>query len=229
MSNKFKKGLLIGALVTALVLGVMAFAPLTTASANSNWQDEAGDPPLGNYDEALAEALGISVDELQAAYQTARQAAVQQALADGKITQEQADRMLAADNDRPFGRDGRFGFGQTGEFLADALGISVEDLQAAQEEAHTAVIDQALADGTITQEQVDRMAARSALAPYLQEAMQTAYQSAVEQALADGVITQDQADQLLENAANGVGPHDGFGGRPFGGHPAGGHGFHPGR
>ena len=182
MTSSTKKILLIGAFMVALALGVVIFTSVTPVSAQSGWQGEGeGDPPSGNYQEALAEALGITVEELQDAYQTARQAAIQQALDDGKITQEQADRMLEADNDRPFGRDGRFGFGgQADEFLADALGINVEDLQAAQEAAHAAVLEQALADGTITQEQVDMQNARQAVAPYFQETMKTAYQNAVD-------------------------------------------------
>ncbi|MBN2503399.1 MAG: hypothetical protein JXB38_21665 [Anaerolineales bacterium] len=225
MTSNTKKILLIGAFVAALALGVAIFTSVTPVSAQSGWQGEGeGAPAFGNYQEALAEALGITVEELQDAYQTAHQAAIQQALDDGKITQEQAERMLAAGSDRPFGRDGRFGFGgQADEFLADALGISVEDLQAAKEAAHAAVLEQALADGTITQEQIDMMNARNVVAPYFQEAMQTAYQSAIEQALADGVITQEQADQLLLNAEEGLG--HGPAGRP----PFGGRGPHPGR
>lgn len=42
--------------------------------------------------------------------------------------------------------------GQDEELLAEALGISVDDLAAAQDEARLAAIDQALAEGSITAE-----------------------------------------------------------------------------
>src|SRR5262245_58139055 len=41
----------------------------------------------------LAQVLGITTDQLQAAVVKARDAAIDQALADGKITQEQADQL----------------------------------------------------------------------------------------------------------------------------------------
>ncbi|GIV78434.1 MAG: hypothetical protein KatS3mg050_2828 [Litorilinea sp.] len=55
--------------------------------------------PLGiqraDYAQALADALGVTLEELQAAVTQAQEAAVQQAVDDGLITQAQADRILA--------------------------------------------------------------------------------------------------------------------------------------
>jgi len=51
--------------------------------------------------------------------------------------------------------------------LADELGIDVEALQAAREAVREAGLAQALADGDLTQEQFDMMAAREALRDYL--------------------------------------------------------------
>ena len=45
--------------------------------------------------------------------------------------------------------------------LADALGITVDELEAAQESAHEAAIAQAIEDGGITQEQADEMQAQA--------------------------------------------------------------------
>lgn len=167
-----------------------------------------------NSGEYLAEALGITVEELQAAHEAARAAAL-----------EQADESIENEG-RPL-RGGRFGgFGVMGELLAEELGISVEALQVAQEEAHAARLAQMVEDGEITQEEADLIAARKAVRSYLdvegmQAAAQEAYEAAVNEALDAGEITQELADQLLSDAAAGPG----FGG--FGGHR--GHGSHGGR
>jgi hypothetical protein len=147
-------------------------------SSQNNAQGPRGKGPrLGNSDHQalLAEALGISVEELEAAQQEAREAAIQQALDEGLITQEQADRMLAGEG-RGFGPGGPGFHGPRGgdngsidqqALLAEALGISVDELTAAQQEAHEAAIQQALDEGLITQEQVDLMQAHEALKDYI--------------------------------------------------------------
>jgi hypothetical protein len=186
----------------------------------------------GTSGEDLAEALGITVEELQAAQEAARAAALEQAVADGLITQEQADQ-IAESGGRSL-RGGHFGdFGDKDELLAEALGITVEELQAAQEEVRAAKLAQMVEDGVITQEQADLMEARRAVQSYfdvesVQAAIQEAYETAVNEALAAGEITQEMADQLLsEDAA--VPGFGGFGGR--GGHrghgPRGGQGMMP--
>jgi formaldehyde-activating enzyme involved in methanogenesis len=130
-----------------------------------------------NYQELLANALGISVDDLKAAYENARTAAIEQAVEQGLITQEQADEMLVWGG---FGGRG-FGFlrfrhtpkdvaGSTIDeeaLLADALNISVDELQAAREQANQAAIAQAVEEGIITQEQADEMQAHRNLQSYL--------------------------------------------------------------
>lgn len=193
----------------------------------------------GVTDEALAEALGITVEELQAAQEEAQAAALAQAVADGLITQEQADQM--AEVGGRFMRGGHFGAFGDDEFLAEALGISVEALTAAKEEVRAAQLEQLVADGVLTQEQVDMMAARQAVQSHLDvdglnAAIQEAYETAVNAALAAGEITQEQADQLLSDAAaapgiggffGGHGSHGAPGGRGGHGHP-GGHGMMPG-
>lgn len=171
--------------------------------------------------ELLAELLGISAEELEAAYRAAHTAAVEQALADELITPEQAEQLLSGEN----GFRGRFGGGFFGGldhegFLAEALGISVEELQAARDELKDARLAEMIDAGVLTQEQADLMAARQAVAGYidreaLAETMLAAYEAAVEQALADGAINQSQADQLLENPS-GFGPFGDGGGFPGG-------------
>ena len=187
--------------------------------------------------EAIAEALGISVEELEAAQadgtplfalveemglemtavreamESVRLGAVDRALAEGAISDGQAQWM----------RDGRGpwrhgGGGPGGPFhgegagmnlvdadtmhaaIAEALGISVEELEAARAEGASLV---ALAEELGVEMETVRAA------------METVREDAINQALADGEITEEQADWLRSRPAFGHGPMGGNG--PFGG------------
>ncbi len=195
---------------------------------HGGWGHPGNGGPEAN-EEALAEALGVTVEELEAAKTEARTAAINQAVADGVLTQEQADELLANGG----GRMGRFGNMET--YLAEALGISVEELQTARQTVFAANLADMVAAGEITQEQADMMLARQAVQGYvdveaIQAAVQSIYADAITQALADGVITQEQADQLLSDQSFNA-PGFGFGGGGHhgpGGRHGGFHGFAPG-
>jgi hypothetical protein len=133
-----------------------------------------------------------------------------------------------------FGKPGMPGSGgdiDYDAYLAEALGISVEDLQAAREIAKAKALDEAIDKGYITEEQVAMMEARQAVMGYidpealkeeldafkqdgadlrsdLKAVFEEAMQAAVDQALENGDIDQDQADQFLEGGFGGK-----FGGR----------------
>jgi hypothetical protein len=173
-------------MLAALVAGVVSFGFTTNASAQATVPEEAktgifahrggrgfpGHPADGN--EYLAEVLGISVETLEAAQEEVRDAALQIAVDQGQITQEQADAIRSGDfmPRRGFGgfKGGWFvpdnGFDHEA-LLADALNIDVEELQAAREEAQSAAMAQALEDGVFTQEQLDMMQAMQALKDYI--------------------------------------------------------------
>jgi polyhydroxyalkanoate synthesis regulator phasin len=101
--------------------------------------------------------------------------------------------------------DGLFGFGcggRLGEYasqfldsLASKLGIQRSNLDSAVQAAREEVINQAVEDGKITQEQAN----------WLLNPTDAAKQQ-VEQMLQDGKITQDQADWLLQGLDNGLIP-----------------------
>ena len=57
----------------------------------------------------LAESLGVDMADVEAAKQAAKQAVVDQAVADGTITQEQAETILSHDGKRGCGERGRGG------------------------------------------------------------------------------------------------------------------------
>jgi lambda repressor-like predicted transcriptional regulator len=154
----------------------------------------------GNIDRQtlLADALGITVDELDAAVEKADLAGVQQALADGWLGQNQADLMTAQIKLR--------NYMDHNAMLAEALGVTAEELQAAR------------ADGQSMRTLLDEKGLDSA---DVATAMQTAFQEQLDKAVADGVITQAQAD-LLQNQGGmfgrgfGKGGPGGFGGGPRG-------------
>lgn len=183
---------------------------------------ERGNGPLQPYiEEAVAGLLGMSVEELQAAkeagttmaqlledagltaeeFRAALEAAlpglVEQALADGAITQEQADIILENGLHKRGGPGGGGPAFPGNNFplssyieaaMADVLGMSVEELQAAKEAGTR--LSELLETAGLTVEE-------------FRAAMEAAIPSIVEQALADGVITQAQADYILENGLHG--------------------------
>jgi len=69
-----------------------------------------------------------------------------------------------------FDHGGRFGF-RTGfdfdAYIADELGVRVEELQAARQAAHEAALDQAVEEGLISAEQADLILAGHALKQYV--------------------------------------------------------------
>lgn len=170
-----------------------------------------GDPAgQGQY---LADALGITLEELQAAQMSVRNTLIDRAVADGTITQEQADQMKAGERVRVPGLHMKGEFAQAVDreaLLADALGITVEALQTAQSTAREAAIADALANGEITQEQVDRMAAHQALRSYVEETYGTerpdlTMADLIQEAVDAGAVTQEQAD-LLASSEGRMGP-----------------------
>jgi len=197
--KKWTLGLLLSGLVVTLVVGgAWLFGATKTVSAAENLKTitQASAEPglLGegylnqgrgwggtgfmggdiDYEQLLADALGITVEELQAAHQTARDAAIDQAVEKGLITQEQADEMKVwgGGEFKGLGR-GRKGIADADAvdeqaLLADALGITVEKLQAARETANQAAIAQAVEQGLITQEEADAMQARKNVKSYLE-------------------------------------------------------------
>jgi polyhydroxyalkanoate synthesis regulator phasin len=216
----------IGALTIAAAFGAIAYSsaraasPAAAASSSVGIPSERGHGPGREYlNEALAAALGITVDELTSARQTAQAAVLAQAVEKGLITQAQADKLTANGELRIRGLLKLSDFEANGidyaAELAKALGITVEELQAAYTQAFEASIDQAVADGKLTQEQADLIKGQKALRsdPTFQASMQSAYEAAVAQAVKDGVITQAQADLILKKFSTAG--FDGFRGPRF--------------
>ncbi len=161
------------------------------------------------YNEALADALGVSVEDLLAARETAKATLIQQAVAEGELTQEQADAILSGEGLRSLGPIVDKAAMQA--TIAGALGLSVEELEAMKAEGKRLP--------QIAEEQGVEMSA-------VQEAVKAAHAAAIQQAVEDGTITQEQADWLLEHGGKrgpgGPGKHGNgrFGGQSGKGFPA---------
>jgi uncharacterized protein (DUF433 family) len=177
----------------------------------------------------LMQEYDLDITEIHAAVETVRQSALQQAVEDGALTQEQADLMA----ERGFGRGGRSGFGASGmlggfggpgmlggcggelggktgplaeyhdlalEIFAGELGLSVEEIEAG------------LAEGKTPYELMQEYDLDVA---EVQAATEAAHQQILQQAVEDGVLTQEQADQISQYKGErgfGRGGHRGWGG-----------------
>jgi hypothetical protein len=126
-------------------------------------------------DQLLADALDISLEELGEAQAEAREAWIFQAVEEEVITQDEADLLLAVTAFKD-SVDKK-------EILADALGISLEELEQARE------------DGLRLRELLEDLDLNPA---DVREGLRAAFESAVEDALSSGAITQEQADLILE-------------------------------
>jgi len=218
---------LIGGLVALGLLGGVAtvtFAQTATPSAPSTTVPDATTPStrISDDGQALADQLGVTLAELQAAQEEARIAMIDQAVADGKITAEEGEALKAASSGL---RGSRFGYDKN-EFLAAALGISLEELQAAKLEVYKAELADRVAAGELTQEEADLRLAQKAAGYYLDTdalnaTVRSAYETALAAAVDAGAITQAQADALLAQLPTTT-FNFGFGGG-HGGH-GGGHG-----
>lgn len=157
-------------------------------------------------DNALADKLGVTVEDLAEAHGATFGLAIDHALSAGWITQAQAEELKgeSGENWRELailvGDENFFSLDQN-TLLAEALGITPEALEQARSEvrAERASEREREEDGTCTQEQLDLFEARSALAENeaFNQTMKDAMEAALRQAVEDGVISQAQADLLL--------------------------------
>lgn len=113
-------------------------------------QGPKGDPT------ALADALGIPVEELEAANDAVKAAKLAAAVDAGIITEDEAAEIEAGEARLPKSalRDAEFEFDKEAA-LADALGVTIEELESAKESAKAAQLAQLVEDGVLTQAEAD--------------------------------------------------------------------------
>jgi hypothetical protein len=145
--------------------------------------------------QALAQALDISVEQLETALEQAREMALQDAVKEGVLSVEQAEQIRNREVERPRAQGPGMG---RGAYLAEALGITEAELEQAMDQAHETCIEQALEEGSISEEEAEMIRAGKTLRSYLADAMAEVFEKALGQAVADGAITRAQADRLSE-------------------------------
>lgn len=189
----------VGGFLLALVLLVGAVTG--TASATTNQQ---GDSPMAtlcqDFAAKLAANLGIDQDELTSAIDTTKQQMLDEAVQEGKITQEQADRIAARKdggfcgfgfNDGRMGNKGKIKMGIEGrsggrnlDDMANILGLTSEELKTELESGKN---------------MQDILTGHGLTAEEFRQKMQEQREAQIARDVADGKITQEQADKMLQN------------------------------
>jgi hypothetical protein len=190
------------------IAAVVAILGVATVGAVALAQDDGSSTPFdfaARFKEALAAALGISVDEYDAAVDKAQDQVVADALTEGWLTEEQAQ-SLQERMDRA--QDGGMGFMGRGfdgmgrgfngmdrgpkegssrllSAAAEALGMTADDLRT-EMEAGKSIADLAAEKGVDTQVIIDAYLAK--------------VKADLDAAVAEGSITQNQADYQLQQA-----------------------------
>ncbi len=162
----WKRWLIVGSAVIVLVGTTVGVVSAHGGPGKPGGWFGSGD----NRDALLAEELNITVDELTAAREAARAKALEQALEEGKITEEQYEQMQTMAALRPY-LDPQ-------ALMAEVLGVSVDELSEKTPEEWMEELD------------LDRET--------LRERMTEAREAALDQAIADGVITEEEAEELEE-------------------------------
>jgi hypothetical protein len=132
-------------------------APVPDASAPDDQGEHCEHGHRGErreeFDQAMAQQLGISVDDLRAAREAAHQAVVAE-LGEMPWPESRPDTQEERDAIRQQLEQRKQLFDQK---LAEQLGISVDDLKAARVAVAEARIAERVANGDLTQEQADRL------------------------------------------------------------------------
>ena len=138
--------------------------------------------------EAIAEALGISVEKYEETVTAARQTVLDEAVAAGDITQEQADRMQKRlDETGGFGRMGKMGRGLRGESVL--LTVAAEKLGMTGDELTTALRDGKTIAGLAEDKGVDTQV--------ITDAYVAQWKEKLDAQVADGTLTQEEANARL--------------------------------
>jgi polyhydroxyalkanoate synthesis regulator phasin len=201
----WRRWLIVSAVWLLLASGLAAVAPLPAqAAADPAPAARRGPAPEHTHgDEQLAQALGISVEELQAARDKARAAAIDKLVADGWLTERQAERVRARGLDH-FPELWHMDTGiDPDALLADALGITVEELDAARQTAFGLRLDEAVSAGKLTPDEAETLKARHAFGGFLRARLRILFEGLVQDAVAEGALTQEQADRILSGEGLG--------------------------
>jgi len=204
-----KRLMMIAVAVAVLALGVVAVGG---AAADED------DGLVGSFLARVAEKVGVSEDELQTAIDDARTETLDEAVAEGRLTEQQAERMQ--ERGFPFG-GGRMhhGRGHVMDAAAEVLDMTRADLM------------EQLQDGNSLADVAD---AQGMSEDDFKAALLVQVQAQLDDLVAEGDLTQEQADEIfqrtdenIDNIVTGEGCPGGFGGMRRGPGDFGGPGFGP--
>ena len=189
----------LGAFGLAAVLGIIAVSAGAFGGVAQAQEPSADKGALHDaYQEKLAQKLGITVEALAAAQKAARDEMIDEAVAAGRITAAQAEKLKSGEpGDFRRGRGERIknAFVNIFESAAGILGLSNEEVRAGLQEGKS----------------LNDLAAEQGVSNF--EAQLVAkLTSDIQAKVVDGSITQPQADRLLENLADrvsGIADHKG--------------------
>jgi polyhydroxyalkanoate synthesis regulator phasin len=189
----------------AAVAGVVALAAGAFSGVAQAQEPLGGDKGAmhAKYEELLAQKLGVTVDQLEAAKKATRDQMIDDAVAAGRITADQGAKLKSGEpGDFRKGRGERIKGAVTNVFetAASILGLSNDEVKAG------------LKDG----KSLNDLAAEKGISNF--EAQMVAKLTAnIQTKVTDGSITQEQADKLEANLAERVhGIADHKGGKPEG-------------
>jgi hypothetical protein len=190
-----------GVALLVAILGVGTTVGIVLAQGSKDGTTSAWDF-RAKLREAIAEALGITVEKYDTTIQEAQQKVLDEAVKEGLLTQEQADRMAERMGDG-WG-DGMMGPGGPGRgFMGPHMGrmggaetslvaVAVDKLGMTQQDLMTELRNGKTIADVAKEKNVDVQTILDAYATQLK--------AKLDQAVADGKITQAAADQTLEQA-----------------------------
>jgi uncharacterized protein YidB (DUF937 family) len=176
------------ALVASIIVTGVALAQSGGGTPEPNQGSTTQDTFLSN----VASHLGISVDQLKQAIKDADLDMVDQALQDGKITQDQADQLRQRiEEGNGFGFRFRLNLGLKVERF-ESLQSIVNSVASELNLSPSDILDQ-LKQGKTLAEIAD---AQGVSRDDLKSTITTSVGEAVDKAVSDGTLTQDRADQI---------------------------------
>jgi polyhydroxyalkanoate synthesis regulator phasin len=187
-----RKLMIAGAAVGVLVLAAVAIGGVVTSA-------QEGDGPIGTFLSKVAEKLGVGEDELKEAIKDARLEMIDEAVAEGRLTEEQADHLgERAEGDgflflRP--RQGGPHPGRMGglivivDAVADILDMDKEDLKEARQDGQSLV---QIAD-------VQGMSAEE-----FTEALLNQIQAQLDEFVSEGKLTEEQAERVFQGIESNI-------------------------
>lgn len=194
----------------AMLVAILGGAVIGAVALAQDGEDGDGFP--FNFRErlhkAVADILGISVDEYDAALESAQEQVLGEAVTDGWLTQDQADRMRER-MDGEFGRGMRGGFPGIrgdksgpgrGSFMGgpenSLLGVAAEKLDMNPQELRYELHEGRSIADVASEKDVEPQDIADAYLAQLEERLN--------QSVEDGRINQDQADSMLTRARESV-------------------------